>query len=147
MVNAQDAKRKLSGTMGYVTKIVETNSYEESKGFHLGLTWAKPNASKFTSDMQLSMNYTIDKHTSSNNLTVQGLFGFRYYLSVAENKHRLFLRLLAGPAFRNEAGDDFIENRIDVGYSGGLFLQVKKLQFGISINAPQNAVFQVGYTF
>lgn len=144
---AQEKKKEFAVTGGFAVKIVDPNGFDSSHGFHLGVNMYNRNARKFSTDAQFSFNYTSDKFTSSNRFTVNALYGVRMYFSAQENNTRIFMNLLAGFAFRNESGDDFVENLPDIGYSGGVFMESGHYLLGVSVDAPSNLVFKVGYRF
>lgn len=144
---AQEKKMEFSVTAGYANRLPIQQFDRTGNGFHLGANMYKRSAERFTTDAQLSLNFTDLNNSLTNILMVNALYGVRYYFSKLENDKRLFFSVLIGPAFRSESGDDFIENLIDVGYSGGLFVESKKFVFGVSLDAPQSLIFKVGYTF
>ncbi|MCE7990984.1 MAG: hypothetical protein HEP71_03355 [Roseivirga sp.] len=144
---AQERKKELALTGGFATKITDPIVPEPSHGFHLGVNLYNRNAGKFSADAQFSLNYTADRRGSTNRLTINALYGVRMYFSSLENNTRVFMNLLAGFAFRNETGDDFTENIPDIGYSGGLYLENGRYLFGVSVDAPTNVIFKLGYTF
>jgi hypothetical protein len=145
---AQEKKTEFSVSTGFATRLTtDPNSFEASNGFHLGVNLYKRKASKWTWDAQLSMNYTSDKFTASGHITINALYGARYYFTKPESATRFFMSILGGLALRNESGDDFISTYLDVGYSGGFFMETKQLLFGISVDSPQNVIFKVGYKF
>jgi|GEM_PF-1774558 len=145
----QEKKVEFSVTTGFTTKLSIDDPFntETGNGFHLGANLYKRDARKWSWDTQLSMNYTGSRNSSSNLFTLNALVGGRYYFSKLENSTRLFFSLLGGVALRSETGDDFTETFIDVGYSGGLYIERDRFLFGISIDAPQNLIFKAGYTF
>ncbi|WP_139135204.1 hypothetical protein [Roseivirga sp. 4D4] len=146
---AQEKKLELSVTTGFATKlsINDPLNSEAGNGFHIGANFYKRDAQTWSWDTQLSMNFTSETNSSSDHFTFNSLFGGRYYFSKPENLTRLFFSLLGGIALRSETGDDFTDTFIDVGYSGGLYLERDRFLFGISIDAPQNFIFKLGYTF
>lgn len=145
---AQEKKTEFSVSTGFATRLTtDPNSFDASNGFHLGVNLYKRKASKWTWDAQLSMNYTSDKFTASGHTTINALYGARYYFTKPESTTKFFISFLGGVALRNESGDDFIDTFIDVGYSGGFFMESKRLLFGVSIDSPKNVIFEVGYRF
>ncbi|GAB5526291.1 MAG: hypothetical protein Roseis2KO_41630 [Roseivirga sp.] len=147
VVQAQEKKKEFAVTAGFAVKIANPDFFESSHGLHLGINMYNRHASKFTSDAQFSLNYTSDKFTSSERLTINALYGVRMYFNPPENNTRFFMNLLAGFAFRNETGDDFVENLPDIGYSGGVYMESGRFLLGVSVDSPTNVIFKVGYTF
>lgn len=143
----QEKKIEFSITAGYANRLAIQQFDRTGNGFHLGANMYKRSAERITTDAQLSLNFTDLKSSLTNILMVNALYGVRYYFSKPENDKRFFFNALLGPALRHESGDDFIETLIDFGYSTGLFLESKRLLFGVSLDAPQNLIFKVGYSF
>ncbi|MFY0594468.1 hypothetical protein [Roseivirga sp.] len=144
---SQEKKTELSISTGYATKLsFDQNAVEEGNGFHLGVNLYKRGAERWSWDAQLSINL-IAPNPSRDELTINALYGVRYYFNKISSPTRIFFNVLGGVALRNEFADDFTETLIDVGYSGGLFVERKQLLFGLSIDAPQNLIFKVGYRF
>lgn len=56
----------------------------------------------------------------------------------------LFINLV-GATFTSEQGGDFSENLLRPGYSWGLYLEVKDIVFGSTIESPENFFIKVGY--
>jgi hypothetical protein len=102
---------------------------------------------RFKSDLQASVNISGAAGTSGRFLTVNALYGGRYYILNPEKPTKLFANALAGGAFIAETGDDFTENRFGVGYSVGLFAVVNHLVVGASAESFNNVIFKIGYTF
>lgn len=148
-LQAQEKKKELSISTGFATKLSIDDPFasEAGNGFHLGANLYKRNAKKLSWDSQLSMNYTDQKNSSTDLFTINALIGGRFYFNKTENPTRIFFSLLGGAALRIENGDDFTETLIDVGYSGGLYAERQRFVFGVSIDAPKNLIFKVGYTF
>lgn len=144
---AQEKKREFSATAGYAVRVFDTDFEGNASGFYLGLNLYKRNATGLTTDAQVSLNYISQDQSSSNILSINALYGIRYYFNSPEASTRVFFNTLVGPAYKNVSGDDSIENVIDFGYSAGIFVAPKKWVFGISIDNPTNLVFKVGLRF
>ncbi|MBO3697009.1 outer membrane beta-barrel protein [Roseivirga sp. E12] len=145
---AQEKKIGFTISAGYASKLTfDGNSFEAGNGIHLGINLYKKNTERLSWDGQLSINNTAEKFTSSNLITINALYGVRYYLSKPESVTRFFASLLGGPALRIDNGDDFTETIIDVGYSVGFYAERKRFLFGVSIDAPENLIFKLGYIF
>ena len=134
---------------GFANKIAFDRTFDEpGRGFHLGINRYKHNAEGISPDLQLSMNLISETEGSGDHFTVQALYGARYYFKTHSEGHkRIFVSALLGPAFRNESGDDFIDNRLDIGYSAGAYLELSKVVLGLSMDAPASLVFKIGLTF
>lgn len=148
-LQAQEKKTELSISTGFATKLSIDDPFasEAGNGFHLGANLYKRNAKKLSWDSQLSMNYTDQKNSSTDLFMINALIGGRFYFNKTESPTRIFFSLLGGAALRLENGDDFTETLIDVGYSGGLYAERERFVFGVSIDAPKNLIFKMGYTF
>ncbi len=144
---AQERKKEFALSAGFATKLSDPFIPETAHGFHLGINMYNQGAVRFSSDAQFSLNYTNATVGATNILTLMTLYGVRMYFSRPERHTRIFMSLLGGFAFINESGDDFIENRPDVGYSFGLYLEAGRFVFGVAVETPTNAVFKVGYNF
>jgi len=144
---AQEKKMEFAVTTGFARRAAIEQFGGTGKGFHIGANMYKRNAERFTSDAQLSLNFINLDKSLTNVLAINALYGVRYYFSKPENDTRFFLSVLIGPAFKNESGDDYIESILDFGYAGGLFVESNKFVFGASLDAPQNLIFKIGYTF
>lgn len=147
IAQTQEKKNEFTLTVGFVNRIAIEQFGNTGKGLYLGVNMYKRNAEGFTTDAQLSLNFVNLDNSSTNVLQINALYGVRFYFSKRESSSRIFANVLLGPAFKNESGDDFTESLIDVGYSGGMFLESKRMVFGVSLDAPQNLALKVGYTF
>lgn len=145
-LRAQRKKKEFAVTTGFATKISDPFFPEPSHGFHMGINMYDRDATKFSSDAQFSMNYTFDKSGSTKRFTLNALYGARMYFTVPEKNTRFFVSLLTGFAFRNESGDDFVENLPDIGYSGGFYVESGRCVFGVAVESPTNATFKIGLT-
>ncbi len=147
VLQAQEKRKEFALTGGFAVKITDPIVPESSHGFHLGVNMYNRDARKFTSDAQFSLNYTFDKFGSGRLFTLNALYGVRMYFTSPEKNTRIFMNLLAGFAFRNETGDDYVENLPDIGYSGGVFMESGRYLIGVSVDSPVNVIFKLGYTF
>lgn len=147
VVKAQNKKMELSTTIGFVINHGELdNQFQEiSNGGHLGFNLYSTKEKRFKSDLQLSMN--ISGNSSSSLLSINGLYGGRYYFTKPDKSTAIFGNALIGGAYISEIGDDFIESSFGLGYSVGVFMDLKKIVLGISSESFNNFILKAGYKF
>ena len=148
-VNGQDKRFEFAPTLGFVVHHEDLGySFQEfTYGAHLGINMYNAQVKRFKSDLQVSLNTSGIANTSSNLITINGLYGGRYYILDPGKTTKVFVNALLGGAFVNETGDDFSESYLDVGYSAGIFVQTRRLLLGASAESFNNFVFKAGYTF
>jgi len=148
---AQNKKMELSFTTGYVINHWEigTEYQKFAPGGHIGFNLYTKKAKRFKTDFQLSINLSGrgGKNTSGSFLSVNALYGGRYYFVDPEKSTSIFASALIGGVFINETGDDFTENLIGFGYSAGCFVDINRFIIGASVESYNNFIFKVGYTF
>lgn len=80
-------------------------------------------------------------------LSVNAVYGGRYYFTDPEKSTTVFANALIGGVFISEKGDDFTENLFGFGYSAGCFVDMNRFIIGASVESYNNFIFKVGYTF
>ena len=146
---AQDKRFEFTPSLGFVVHHENLGySFREfTYGVHLGVNMYNARAKRLKSDLQVSINASGGGTGSSDLITINGLYGGRYYILDPARTTRVFINALLGGAFVNETGDDFTESYLDVGYSSGIFVQSNRLILGVSVESFNNFVFKVGYAF
>jgi len=137
-------ERKSNWTLstGFVTA-VEPDPFENTAGFHLGANLFKANAKRIAWDSQLSLNFISSNFESAVVFAVLG--GGRIYFNGSDNKNRYFFNALVGPSLYLGSGDDYIEQFMQVGYSGGFYANIKRFLFGIGLERQEVLAFKIGY--
>ncbi len=146
---AQDKKMQVSTTVGYSLNYdaFDGPSLRSSPGFHLGFNLYKRVPKRFKTDLQLSINLSGRGSSKGNVLSVNPLFGGRYYITNPESSNNVFVNTLIGGSLVRETGDDFYENFLSVGYSVGCYANLNRLVLGLSIESYNNLIIKVGYKF
>lgn len=143
--NGQSKKTAFSLTAGFVFNHDEFEDF--TRGIHLGYNLYYRNTKRLRPDFQVSLNTSGLGNSSSNILSINVLVGGRYYFTKAEKPTKFFVNTLLGGSLAAELGDDFTENLSSVGYTVGLFLDIKRLMIGASIESYNNFILKAGYTF
>lgn len=148
-IQAQDKKFEFSPNVGLVLNHEEIGLYFQdfTYGGHLGVNIYKARVKRFKSELQLSIASSGSGITSNNLITINGLYGGRYYILNPNKPTKVFVNILLGGAFVNETGDDFTESLLYVGYSLGGYIDLNRLIVGASIESFNNIIFKIGYTF
>jgi hypothetical protein len=146
---SQDRKLEFSPTTGLVMAYEEPGSGFEELGYgvHFGVNIYSKRPKRLKTDLQISMNFTGKAIGTGSILSVNALYGGRFYLTRPEQRTKVFVNALAGGAFIGESGDDFTENRFDLGYSLGSFVLIKRMLLGVSAESYNNVILKIGYTF
>ena len=147
--HAQDKKIAFSATTGLVISHTElgTEYQEFDFGGHIGFNLYSKKEKRFKTDLQSSLNVSGAQNSSSSFLSVNALYGGRYYIIDPEKPVTAFVNALVGGVYIYELGDDFIDDRFGVGYSVGGFVDINRLMIGAAAESFHNFIFKVGYTF
>jgi len=146
-LNAQAKKMEFSSTIGFVLNHEElgTDFQEFGYGGHLGFNLYSKKAKRLKTDLQVSLNLSGGEGISSDFFSLNALYGGRYYFTKLEKSTKVFTNILVGGSFVSELGDDFTENRLEFGYSVGLFINPKRFLIGVSAESFNNFIFKIGY--
>ena len=146
---AQDTKKEISPTMGFVVSDEEFGlaDPETAFGVHIGANLYSKELKRLKSDLQLSLNLTGMPMGTGRILSVNALYGGRYYIINPEKNVSVFINGLVGGAFIAESGDDYTENRFGLGYSAGVFGDINRFILGISVESFNSFILKVGYSF
>lgn len=145
---AQDRKFSTLTTIGITAPILDNGI-----GFHLGLNPYLRITERLSAEGQISYIYTktsssfLSGNTGSIN-SINTLVGGRFYLNSEDKKTRFFFNLLAGLNYRKEEENDIAKDaELNLGFSGGLFMDLSKITLGLTYDTPQNLVLKLGYSF
>lgn len=134
---------RVSLTGGYNT-LMSPDLFESNYGFHLAANLYDAQIERIDWDYQLSVNYNAGFNQIFN---VNVFLGSRIYFNKPENKNRYFLTAHNGFSYIHEWGEDFIESKIDYGYSLGLFAALNQFIIGFSAERPEVFIFKLGFIF
>ncbi len=145
--NAQTKEFSISPNIGITTPILDNGL-----GIHLGINSAYLFSSHVAVEGQISYLHTrlsatflSGKEGKSNSVNV--LAGGRLYLNSEEKTNRFYFNLLAGGYYEKEKFENNVAHKFAIGFSSGVYLQLKKVLLGLSFDTPQNVIFKVGYQF
>ena len=143
---SQNKKMEFSATTGLVInhELLGIEFQGLDYGVHFGFNMYTKQMKRFKTDLQVSLNYSVG---NSNFLSVNALYGGRYYFTDPEKLTTFFANALIGGVYINEAGDDFFANEFGFGYSAGCFVGVNRFVIGASVESYNNFIFKLGYTF
>ena len=133
-------QKQFTITAGYA-KGLNTFDFEDFHGFHVGVNFYKAKAEGITWDSQFSFNFSNDYESR---FAFTPLFGGRVYFNNSDSKHHYFFNLLGGPALYHFSGSDYIETRLDIGYTGGFHMATQKWQIGVSVESIELVIFKLG---
>ena len=145
---AQDRKISTLTTIGITSPILDNGI-----GFHSGLNPHLWLTERFSLEGQISYIYTkisssfLSGNTGSIN-SVNTLLGGRFYLNSEDKNTRFFFNLLTGLNYRKEEVNSIAkEAELNIGFSGGLFMDLSKITIGLTYDTPQNLILKLGYSF
>lgn len=146
---AQDKRYEVSPTLGWVVHHQDLgNSFQNfNHGVHMGVNLYNAREKRFKSDLQLSLNTSGVGNFGGNVMSINALYGGRYYISDPGKRSKVFANALVGGTFVVENGDDYIENFLDLGYSLGIFFRADRWILGTSAESYNNFILKVGYAF
>ena len=144
---AQTKKHEFSYTIGLVVNHDELGSGYQTftYGGHVGFNMYSKKVKQLKSELQVSLN--LVGRDGSSFLSLNALYGGRYYFVDPAKTTTFFVNTLIGGLYLNESGDDFIENLIGFGYSIGFFMDKDRFLIGVSAESFNNFIFKIGYTF
>lgn len=145
---AQDRKISTLTTIGITSPILDNGI-----GFHVGLHPYLELTDRLSAEGQISYMYTkigsfflVGTNGSVN--SVNTLAGGRLYLSSKDKNTRFFLNLLAGLNYSIiEENGVTRAGEFNIGYSGGLFMDLSRITIGLTYETPQNLILKLGYSF
>jgi len=148
IAKAQDNSFSNTAILGIGTPILDNGI-----GFHIGYNPSLSVHEYVAVEGQLSYFYAKVTGSFLSGDTgmvhsVNTLVGPRIYFTPQDAKVRPYISALAGGLYNNE-----IIDRIDsapefgLGFSGGAFVKVNQLTFGLSYDTPGNVILKAGYTF
>lgn len=145
--NAQNEEFLVSPNIGITTPILDNGL-----GMHLGINSAYLFSSYVAVEGQISYLHTRLSATflsgkEGNNNSINVLVGGRLYLNSEEKTNRFYFNLLAGGYYEKEKFENNVSRKIAIGFSSGVYLQLKKILLGLSFDTPQNLIFKIGYQF
>jgi hypothetical protein len=145
----QSRKKEITPSIGFVVSHEEfvLSDQETAFGIHIGANLYSKELKPLKSDLQLSLNLTGMPMGTGRILSVNALYGGRYYIINPEKNVSVFINGLVGGAFIAESGDDYTENRFGLGYSAGVFGDINRFILGISVESFNSFILKAGYSF
>lgn len=145
---AQEQKFSTLTTIGITSPILDNGI-----GFHVGLNPHLRLTERLSAEGQISYIYTkisssfLSGNTGSIN-SINTLVGGRLYLNSEDKNTRFSFNVLAGLNYIKEEENGIAKDtELNLGFSGGLFMDLSKITLGLTYDTPQNLVLKLGYSF
>jgi len=145
---AQDNKLTTLTTIGITSPILDNGI-----GLYLGVNPNFQITERLTAECQISYSFTkigssFLKGDKGFFNSVNTLAGGRLYINREDAKARFYFNLLIGLNYLKEKENNINkEGEFNIGYSGGIFMDISKVTVGLSYDTPQNLILKLGYSF